>query len=271
MFVGYAFSGLTGELFPSVGLRTVGEIVKSNFGSEPFKFDIDGFVLVSSLQSTLESSTNVSSFQGRKQAILASIQSTIVSSPFLIPSSPSSASSSIKQSDRIQSTIQDLIASYLHHHSYSSTAAAFTKQIQDEREEVKAGCYVPNAVPIATTSMEVDVEMNMETKRNTREEIRNALSIGDAALALTLLAMEFPTVLTQDKDDPSGGIRLKLQLRVFIESLSSMRKASQPRGKGKRKQDANEAMEDLAMDDSTTSSPSSSSSALDDLLGLGIC
>lgn len=112
--------------------------------------------------------------------------------------------------------------------------------------------------------------MITETKRTTREKIRNALLIGDAAKALDLLATEFPIVLTQDIDDSAGGIRLKLQLRVFIENLSSMRNASQPRGKGKRKQDSHDSTEDLTMDDSpsTTSSPSANS-AIDDLLQLG--
>jgi hypothetical protein len=45
---GYAFDDLEGhgQLYPSVGLKTPGEAVKANFGQQPFKFDIDGFVLV---------------------------------------------------------------------------------------------------------------------------------------------------------------------------------------------------------------------------------
>jgi hypothetical protein len=49
VYVGYAFDDLAGygHLYPSVGLKTPGEVVKANFGQQPFKFDIDGFVLVS--------------------------------------------------------------------------------------------------------------------------------------------------------------------------------------------------------------------------------
>lgn len=106
------------------------------------------------------------------------------------------------------------------------------------------------------------------SKGNSRGEIRAAILVGDAARALELLSTNFPRVLTQDLElDPAGGIRLKLQLRIFVESLLTMRNISQPRGKGKRKKDENEAMEDLEMDDHSSSS--SSSSALDDLLQLG--
>lgn len=48
VFIGHAFANLaTGSLYPTVGLRTPGERVQANFGSDPFAFDIDGFVRVS--------------------------------------------------------------------------------------------------------------------------------------------------------------------------------------------------------------------------------
>ena len=53
---GYAFSSVHGKLYPSVGLRTPGEMVRANFGSEPFRFDIDSLVRVSLLPSAQLSS-----------------------------------------------------------------------------------------------------------------------------------------------------------------------------------------------------------------------
>jgi hypothetical protein len=44
--LGVAFTGITttgGPLFPSIGLRTIGEHVRVNFGAEPFVFDIDHY------------------------------------------------------------------------------------------------------------------------------------------------------------------------------------------------------------------------------------
>eukprot|EP00741_Cyanophora_paradoxa_P020800 tig00021312_g20079.t1 len=39
--VGIAFRGVTGELFPTVGLHSPGESLSVNFGQLPFKFDLD--------------------------------------------------------------------------------------------------------------------------------------------------------------------------------------------------------------------------------------
>jgi hypothetical protein len=35
------------RFYPTIGLQTVGENVKINFGQEPFKFDIESFMKVS--------------------------------------------------------------------------------------------------------------------------------------------------------------------------------------------------------------------------------
>lgn len=45
---GYAFQDLRGQgkLYPSVGLRTPGEVIKANFGATPFQYDIDSYVVV---------------------------------------------------------------------------------------------------------------------------------------------------------------------------------------------------------------------------------
>lgn len=39
--LGIAFTGLSGDLYPSIGLKTLGEQVRVNFGAQPFVFDID--------------------------------------------------------------------------------------------------------------------------------------------------------------------------------------------------------------------------------------
>ena len=43
----FCFSDLKGDLYPSIGLRTLGEVVRANFGREEFRFDIDHFAAVS--------------------------------------------------------------------------------------------------------------------------------------------------------------------------------------------------------------------------------
>jgi hypothetical protein len=46
--VGTAFTDVRNHLYPTVGLRTQGEVVEANFGQTAFLFDIDGYVKVSS-------------------------------------------------------------------------------------------------------------------------------------------------------------------------------------------------------------------------------
>jgi hypothetical protein len=47
VMIGTAFRHVCGPLYPSVGLRTQGEIIEANFGQLPFIFDIDSYVKVS--------------------------------------------------------------------------------------------------------------------------------------------------------------------------------------------------------------------------------
>jgi hypothetical protein len=42
--LGVAFSNLKGSFFPSIGLRTPGEVVEANFGLRPFVFGIEHYV-----------------------------------------------------------------------------------------------------------------------------------------------------------------------------------------------------------------------------------
>ncbi|KAJ3167057.1 hypothetical protein HDU88_002394 [Geranomyces variabilis] len=92
-------------LFPSVGLRTPGEIVESNFGQSEFKFDIDHH------------------YKEEK----ARIWSEINAMPLPTLSAPTD-----EQADA-SSDINQLILSYLIHHGYSETAATFQKDTASMR------------------------------------------------------------------------------------------------------------------------------------------
>ncbi len=41
-----AFRDLKGTFYPTVGLRTPGEVLLANFGQRPFRFDIEGMMRV---------------------------------------------------------------------------------------------------------------------------------------------------------------------------------------------------------------------------------
>lgn len=47
--IGVAFRNLRGPLYPTVGMRTSGEIVEANFGQREFVFNIEEYVKVKKL------------------------------------------------------------------------------------------------------------------------------------------------------------------------------------------------------------------------------
>lgn len=42
---GIVCKGLTGKVFPVLGIRSRGAHVQTNFGQEPYKYDVGGFLL----------------------------------------------------------------------------------------------------------------------------------------------------------------------------------------------------------------------------------
>ncbi|XP_062442207.1 ran-binding protein 10 isoform X6 [Rhea pennata] len=95
------------NLYPTVGLQTPGEIVDANFGQQPFVFDIEDYM----------------------REWRAKIQGTIKRFPI---------------GDRLgewQAMLQNMVSSYLVHHGYCSTAAAFARitdtTIQEEQTSIK--------------------------------------------------------------------------------------------------------------------------------------
>jgi hypothetical protein len=46
---GPAFKRITSTYYPTVGLHSNGEIVRANFGQDPFKFNIEEMIMVSFL------------------------------------------------------------------------------------------------------------------------------------------------------------------------------------------------------------------------------
>ncbi|KAK4052488.1 hypothetical protein OIV83_002290 [Microbotryomycetes sp. JL201] len=206
-FLGYAFANLHGDLYPSVGLRTPGEVVKVNFGHEPFKFDIDALV------------------RERKRAIHARISAAIVTPELLLPSPmpiiPSLLPPSIDE--RVHETLQTLISSYLVHHGYSETAAAFDDQVATERRERIKGLLEPTSesdgvVPASDSAGGETRTASAESR--IRGEIRQVFMTGDVPRVIELVSKHYPTVLEQDADDTSGGMLFKLRLRAFTELVA---------------------------------------------------
>nr|XP_014279410.1 ran-binding protein 9-like [Halyomorpha halys] len=99
--LGVAFTDLPGNLYPTVGLQTPGEVVDANFGQAPFVFDVEDMM----------------------KELRARTKLTIENFP--IPDSYGEH----------QLILQRLVSSYLVHHGYCSTAEAFASSTGQEFNE----------------------------------------------------------------------------------------------------------------------------------------
>ncbi|GAA6060229.1 hypothetical protein JCM10212_003469 [Sporobolomyces blumeae] len=152
-WLGYAFSNLSGDLYPTIGLRTPNESVRVNFGQEPFKFDIEGLVL--ERKRTIQSRLGSLSFPPAyylppsARSVLPTIPSLVSPPP---PSADVAASSSstnapstltvderMESRDRLHEAIQMLVAGYLDHMGYERTKEAFWNQVVGERRDRRVG------------------------------------------------------------------------------------------------------------------------------------
>ncbi|BGP42022.1 hypothetical protein JCM10449v2_006019 [Rhodotorula kratochvilovae] len=213
-FIGYAFCGLQGKLYPTVGLRTPNEAVRVNFGAEPFRFDIEGLVLE------------------RKRTILSRLASTDPSPSSFLPSPSPPIPSLLPASatERTHETLQALISSYLVHHGYAASAASFAAQVRAERVERSQGLFpgasASGAPPSAAAGGEDDLLASLAASSALRAQIRSAALTGRADEALSLLEAHYPTALHDDAAvDASGGIHFRLRCRVFIEAALALSRA----------------------------------------------
>ncbi|KAF9198938.1 hypothetical protein BGZ49_000122 [Haplosporangium sp. Z 27] len=88
--LGVAFRNLKGTLYPTVGMRTVGEVVEANFGQREFVFNIENYVRNEKVEAW--------------QTLESSIQTAVVEK---------------KQLGNISQSLSDLVLSYMVHHGYT--------------------------------------------------------------------------------------------------------------------------------------------------------
>ncbi|KAF8953208.1 Ran-binding protein 9 [Entomortierella lignicola] len=91
--LGVAFRNLKGTLYPTVGMRTVGEVVEANFGQREFVFNIENYVRNEKVEAW--------------QTLESSIQTAVVEK---------------KQLGNISQSLSDLVLSYMVHHGYTESA-----------------------------------------------------------------------------------------------------------------------------------------------------
>ncbi|KAF8887755.1 hypothetical protein BD779DRAFT_1440522 [Infundibulicybe gibba] len=190
------------DLYPSVGLRYTGEIIRVNFGHEPFKFDIDYHV------------------QQQRNTTWARILETPLRAPFLrLPSGPAGEEKTYTSQDQeAKNAINKLVLAYLSHHAYAKTARAFQKQQLGNNGDtpptptlhdmdVEGAPALTREAGNGKTTDDEDVEV--------RRRITQAIIAGDIDSAIAETRARHPAVLEAER----GLVLFKLRCRKFVELI----------------------------------------------------
>ncbi|KAG5517880.1 hypothetical protein PMAC_000335 [Pneumocystis sp. 'macacae'] len=153
--LGVAFRDLKGTFYPSVGLRTLGEHIRANFGKKPFVFDIEQYMRMEKIKA-YQSINSWPSFEDKEY-----------------------------NESSIFSIADNLIASYLFHNGYMESLKTFVQDLEN-REKIFSNTdknYIMQSINIDDTDL-----MN-------RQHIRSAILNGDIDLALKLTNIFYPCLL----------------------------------------------------------------------------
>lgn len=189
-FIGPVFEnvGKDIDLYPSVGLQHAGEIIRVNFGHEPFKFDIDSHV------------------QQQRNAVWSGILTTPIDSSVLEGRSVSTTGKTALSDEQSKGVLNKLVLTYLVHHGYAKTVRAFQKQQPDVLAAQDLDIVMDGTVP-GTGGMDKDIEC--------RTRIVNSVISGDIDSAIAETKKHHPIVLESE----DHLMLFKLRCRKFVELI----------------------------------------------------
>ncbi|KAF8640946.1 hypothetical protein AX17_000593 [Amanita inopinata Kibby_2008] len=257
--LGTVFEGIgrDTEIYPSVGLRHNGEIIRVNFGHEPFKFDIDYHVQQqrnSTWRKILSVPLDRSLIFDRTRK---RTEDKVEAKGKYVPRGPVTEA-------QTKNLMNKLVLSYLVHHGYAKTARSLQKQ------QATLGENLANLTKLVTKAEDQDMDMdpveqkidlsNLEDDIECRTRIVNAVVVGDIDLAISETAKSHPIVLEAE----TGLMLFKLRCRKFVElvleasELKKKYKAGEMKKPTLMEADAAEEMDWMSMDvdDDVTISPS---------------
>ncbi|KAG9067250.1 hypothetical protein KI688_012032 [Linnemannia hyalina] len=162
IYLGVAFRNLKGPLYPTVGMRTSGEIVEANFGQREFVFNIEEYVKDEKMEAWQSLEDNL-----QKEA------------------------ASKNQVGFLSQNLSKLVLSYMIHHGYSESARQFASDLAPQSSNQKGhGTHGSSEFDCAS--------MVQDTER--RKEIRKTILSGDIDQALTMLEESYPGITTSNED-----------------------------------------------------------------------
>ncbi|KAF9286799.1 hypothetical protein BGZ68_002551 [Mortierella alpina] len=160
-FLGVAFRDLKGSLYPTVGMRTAGEIVEANFGQRDFVFDIESYVKELKTEAWQELENTFQKAVDEKNQVGVLSQS-----------------------------LSQLVLSYMIHHGYSESARQFSSDLVPQSQR-KGGS--------SSGSKDADNHpLVVDTER--RKVIRMAILAGDIDMAIDLLEKHYSGVMASQED-----------------------------------------------------------------------
>ncbi|KAG0284746.1 hypothetical protein BGZ96_010904 [Linnemannia gamsii] len=162
IYLGVAFRNLKGPLYPTVGMRTSGEIVEANFGQREFIFNIEEYVKDEKVEAW--------------QSLEDSLQK---------------EDASKNQAGILSQNLSKLVLSYMIHHGYSESARQFASDLAPQSSNQKGhGTHGSSEFDCAS--------MVQDTER--RKEIRKTILSGDIDRALIMLEESYPGITTSNED-----------------------------------------------------------------------
>ncbi|KAF9104226.1 hypothetical protein BGX29_002195 [Mortierella sp. GBA35] len=204
IYLGVAFRNLKGPLYPTVGMRTSGEIVEANFGQREFVFDIDEYVKDEKVEAWQSLEDNL-----QKQA------------------------SSKNQVGFLSQNLSKLVLSYMIHHGYSESARQFSSDLAPQSLNRKGhGVHGSNEFDCAS--------MVQDTER--RKDIRKTILSGDIDRALEMLEESYPGI-TASNEDMLLQLRCRKFVEMVSSASSPLRALDKQARENKSKAPASEDVE----------------------------
>ncbi|KAI9025698.1 hypothetical protein DFJ74DRAFT_705193 [Hyaloraphidium curvatum] len=205
-------------LYPSVGLRTPGEVVEANFGHRPFRFDIDGYFketkarifsqihqipLPLSVASPSAPTTPAPALQRLNSAASTQPPDSQQSSQLDLSQPATNGHSDPRHPKAARNVLNDLVLSYLIHQGYTETAEAFAHGALgaaaraddvEMEEEPRDAASMASRGGLRNEAWVSASLMNKEIKN--RQKIRDFIMDGSIDKAIEMLDRLHPTVLS---------------------------------------------------------------------------
>ncbi|KAG0225718.1 hypothetical protein BGX31_007546 [Mortierella sp. GBA43] len=231
VYLGVAFRDLSGPLYPTVGMRTQGEIVEANFGQRKFIFSIDDYVKEEKKQAwqTLEGALHKAEAENQS-----------------LPSQ----------------TMNQLVLSYMIHHGYAESAKQFSSDMALQSTNLQG---LSGKRPISS-AMESSSYPPAVVGAERRKAIKEAILTGEIDRAMELLESDHPGIMGSNED-----MTLQLHCRKFVEMVNSASASlqlldhSRERGKDDLKTGSSKDIELVLSDSGRMDIDQDESSGLEDL------